>query len=76
MIKRFGLSAGPAIAKVVEIVPDMGLKGGKFYRHEEARLNAVVHGPGELLKNDWKLVRQPGAVFDGLYALPIKGAGR
>jgi len=76
MIRRFGLSAGPAIAKMTGIVRDMSLKGGKFDRHDEARLNAVMHSPGELLKDDWKLVRQPGAVFDSLYALRIKDAGR
>jgi hypothetical protein len=60
MIKRFGLSANPAIVKMAEIVREMDLKGGKFNTHDEARLNAVMHGPGELLKDDWKLVRQPG----------------
>ena len=61
---------------MAEIVRDMDLKDGKFNRHGEARLNAVVHGLGELLKDDWKIVRQPGAVFDGLYALLSGDAGK
>jgi hypothetical protein len=76
MIKRFGLSADPALAQMAEIVHDVDLKDDKFNRQEAAGLNAVVRGLGELLKDDRKLVRQSGAVFDGLYALLSKDAGR
>jgi hypothetical protein len=50
------------------------LKDGKFNRLEAAGLDGVVRGLGELLKDDRKLLRQSGVVFDGLYALLGKHA--
>lgn len=76
VIKRFGLGGDPALRQMAEIVHDIDLKDGKFNRHEAAGLNAVVRGLGELLKDDRKLIRQSGAVFDGLYALLSKDAGK
>jgi hypothetical protein len=76
MIKRFGLGGDPALRQVAEIVHDIDLKDGKFNRQEAAGLDAVVRGLGELLKDDRKLIRQSGAVFDGLYALLSKDAGK
>jgi hypothetical protein len=76
MIKRFGLGGDPALCQMAEIVHDIDLKDGKFNRQEAAGLDAVVRGLGELLKDDRKLVRQSGAVFDGLYALLGKDAGK
>jgi hypothetical protein len=72
MIKRFGLSADPALRHLAEIVHDIDLKDGKFNRQEAAGLNAVVRGLSELLKDD----RKSGAVFDGLYALLSKDTGK
>jgi|ERR1043165_2049823 hypothetical protein len=74
MIKRFGLDEDPALRQMAEIVHDIDLKDDKFHRHEAAGLDAVVRGLGELLKDDRKLIRQSGAVFDGLYALLSKDA--
>jgi hypothetical protein len=76
MIKRFGLATDPALRQMAEIVHDIDLKDGKFNRHEAAGLNSVVRGLAELLKDDRKLIRQTGAVFDGLYALLSKDAGK
>src|SRR5207237_74519 len=69
MVKRFGLSGDRALSEIAEIVHDIDLKDDKFNRHEAAGLDAIVRGLGELLKDDRKLIRQSGAVFDGLYAL-------
>ncbi|MDQ5838044.1 MAG: chromate resistance protein, partial [Acidobacteriota bacterium] len=76
MIKRFDLGNDPALRQMAEIVHDIDLKDDKFNRQEAAGLNAVVRGLGELLKDDRKLIRQSGAVFDGLYALLSKDAGK
>ena len=76
MIKRFGLGGDPALSQMAEIVHDIDLKDDKFHRHEAAGLNAVVRGLGELLKDDRKLIRQAGVVFDGLYALLSKDTGK
>lgn len=72
MIKRFGLDGDRALRELAEIVHDIDLKDDKFNRHEATGLNAVVSGLGELLKDDRKLIRQSGVVFDGLYALLSK----
>ena len=76
MIKRFGLGGDPALSQMAEIVHDIDLKDDKFHRHEAAGLDAVVRGLGELLKDDRKLIRQAGVVFDGLYALLSKDTGK
>jgi hypothetical protein len=69
LVKRFGLSGDPALVELAEVVHDIDLKDDKFNRLEAAGLDAVVSGLAELLKDDRKLLRQAGAVFDGLYAL-------
>jgi hypothetical protein len=74
LIKRFGLGGDPALRELAEIVHDIDLKDGKFNRLEAAGLDGVVRGLGELLKDDRKLLRQSGVVFDGLYALLGKHA--
>jgi hypothetical protein len=76
MVKRFGLGGDTALWQIAEIVHDIDLKDGKFNRQEATGLNAVIRGLGELLKDDRKLLRQSGAVFDGLYALLSKDAGK
>jgi hypothetical protein len=75
MIKRFGLGGDTALQQMAEIVHDIDLKDDKFHRQEAAGLNAVIRGLSELLKDDRKLIRQSGAVFDGLYALLSKESG-
>jgi len=67
LIKRFGLAGDPALRELAEIVHDIDLKDNKFNRLEAAGLDAAVRGLGELLKDDRKLVRQAGVIFDGLY---------
>ena len=76
VLKEFGLTGDLALRGLAEIVHDIDLKDNKFNRLEAAGLNAVVRGLGELLKDDRKLVRQSGAVFDGLYALLGRDAGK
>ena len=72
LIKRFGLTDNPALREMAEIVHDVDLKDDKFHRLEAAGLNMVVRGLGELMRDDRKLLRQSGALFDGLYALLTK----
>ena len=69
MIKRFGLSGDQGLRGIAEIVHDIDLKDNKFNRLEAAGLDAVVRGLAELLRDDRKLLRQSGAIFDGLYEL-------
>ena len=69
MIKRFGLSEDPALREIAEIVHDIDLKDNKFNRLEAPGLSATVDGLAKLLKDDQKLIKQCGAIFDGLYAL-------
>ncbi len=75
MIKRFSLGGDQALAELAEIVHDIDLKDNKFNRPEAAGLNAVVHGLGELLKDDRKRIQQANIFFDGLYALLSKDRG-
>ena len=67
VLKEFGLAADPALAELAEIVHDVDLKDNKFNRLEAAGLDAALRGLGELLKDDRKLMRQAGVIFDGLY---------
>ena len=67
VVKEFGLVGDPALRALAEIVHDIDLKDDKFNRLEAAGLDAAVRGLGELIKDDRKLVRQAGVVFDGLY---------
>lgn len=67
VLKEFGLAGEPALKGLAEIVHDIDLKDNKFNRLEAAGLDAAVRGLGELLKDDRKLVRQAGVIFDGLY---------
>lgn len=69
MLKRFGLDGDPGLREIAEIVHDIDLKDDKFHRLEAAGLNATVRGLSDLLKDDRKLLRQCGVIFDGLYAL-------
>jgi hypothetical protein len=67
VLKEFGLAGDPALRGLAEIVHDVDLKDNKFNRLEAAGLDAALRGLGELLKDDRKLVRQAGVIFDGLY---------
>jgi hypothetical protein len=67
VVKEFGLTNDPALAGLAEIVHDVDLKDDKFNRLEAAGLDAALRGLGELIKDDRKLVRQAGVIFDGLY---------
>jgi hypothetical protein len=74
LIKRFGLDGDPALSELAEIVHDIDLKDNKFNRLEAAGLDAAVRGLAAHLKDDRKLLRQCGVVFDGLYELLGRGA--
>lgn len=76
LIKRFGLGGDTALGRIAEIVHDIDLKDGKFNRLEAAGLDAAVRGLSELLKDDRKLLRQSGVIFDGLYALLSDDTGK
>jgi len=67
VVKEFGLAGDAALRGLAEIVHDVDLKDNKFNRLEAAGLDAALRGLGELIKDDRKLVRQAGVVFDGLY---------
>ena len=67
MLKEFGLEGDPALKGLAEVVHDIDLKDNKFNRLEAAGLDAAVRGLGELFRDDRKLVRQAGVIFDGLY---------
>jgi hypothetical protein len=67
VLKEFGLMGDPALAGLAEIVHDVDLKDNKFNRLEAAGLDVALRGLGELIKDDRKLVRQAGVIFDGLY---------
>jgi hypothetical protein len=67
VLKEFGLAGDPSLKGLAEIVHDIDLKDNKFNRLEAAGLDAAVRGLGELLKDDRKLLRQAGVIFDGLY---------
>jgi hypothetical protein len=67
VVKEFGLTGDAALRGLAEIVHDIDLKDNKFNRLEAAGLDAAVRGLGELLKDDRKLVRQAGVIFDGVY---------
>jgi hypothetical protein len=67
VLKEFGLAGDPALRGLAEVVHDIDLKDNKFNRLEAAGLDATLRGLGELFKDDRKLVRQAGVIFDGLY---------
>src|SRR5258705_797865 len=72
MLKEFGLTESKGLREIAEIVHDIDLKDDKFHRLEAAGLNAIIEGLSKVLRNDRKLLRQTGIVFDGLYALLSK----
>jgi hypothetical protein len=76
LLKRFGLTDVPGLADLAEIVHDVDLKDDKFNRLEAAGLNAVITGLCESVHDDRKRLQQAGAVFDGLFALFGKTAGK
>ena len=69
LIKQFGLGGDPGLHEIAEIVHDIDLKDDKFNRLEAAGLDATVRGLSALLRDDRKLLRQSGVIFDGLYEL-------
>jgi hypothetical protein len=67
VLKEFGLAGDPALKGLAEIVHDIDLKDNKFNRLEATGLDAAVQGLGEMIRDDRKLVRQAGVIFDALY---------
>jgi hypothetical protein len=72
ILKRFGLLAVPGLSDFAEIVHDIDLKDDKFNRLEAPGLAAIIDGLSDALRDDRKLLRQTGVIFDGLYALLSK----
>ena len=76
LVKQFGLERDAAVRLIAQIVHDVDLKDGKFGRPEAAGVDAVLRGLSEQVHDDQRLLREAGAVFDGLYAtLAARPAG-
>ena len=76
LVKQFGLERDAAVRLIAQIVHDVDLKDGKFGRPEAAGVDAVLRGLSEQVHDDQRLLREAGAVFDGLYAtLAVRPAG-
>jgi hypothetical protein len=73
LLRRFGLIEIKGLREIAEIVHDIDLKDDKFHRVEGAGLNAIIEGLSEVLRDDRKLLRQAGILFDSLYALLSRG---
>ena len=76
LLKRFGLTDIPGLRELAQIVHDIDLKDDKFNRLEAPGLNAIINGLSEALHDDRKLLQQSGAIFDGLFTLFGKQAGK
>ena len=76
LLKRFGLTDIPGLRELAQIVHDIDLKDDKFNRLEAVGLNAIINGLSESLHDDRKLLQQCGTIFDGLFTLFGKQAGR
>ena len=76
LLKRFGLTDIPSLRELAQIVHDIDLKDDKFNRLEAVGLNAIINGLSESLHDDRKLLQQSGAIFDGLFTLFGKQAGK
>jgi len=70
LMKQFGLDGDAAVRAIAQIVHDIDLKDAKFGRPEAAGIDAVLRGLSEAVRDDQQLLRDAGAVFDGLYATP------
>lgn len=68
LVKQFGLERDAAVRSIAQIVHDIDLKDAKFGRPEAAGIDAVLRGLSEGVRDDQRLLREAGAVFDGLYA--------
>jgi hypothetical protein len=76
LLKRFGLTDIPGLRELAQIVHDIDLKDDKFNRLEAVGLNAIINGLSEAFHDDRKLLQQSGAIFDGLFTLFGKQAGK
>jgi hypothetical protein len=76
LLKRFGLTDIPGLRELAQIVHDIDLKDDKFNRLEAVGLNAIINGLSESLHDDRKLLQQSGVIFDGLFTLFGKQAGK
>ncbi|HZI59479.1 MAG TPA: chromate resistance protein ChrB domain-containing protein [Pyrinomonadaceae bacterium] len=76
LLNRFGLTDIPGLRELAQIVHDIDLKDDKFNRLEAAGLNAIINGLSESLHNDRKLLQQSSTIFDGLFTLFGKQAGK
>ncbi len=76
LVKQFGLERDAAVRAIAQIVHDVDLKDAKFRRPEAAGVDAVLRGLSEGIRDDQRLLRDSGGVFDGLYAtLAARPAG-
>jgi hypothetical protein len=76
MLKQFGLDDNQGLRELAEIVHDIDLKDEKFHRLEATGLNAIIEGVSETLRDDRKLLQQTSIIFDGLFALLGRRAGK
>jgi len=76
MLKQFGLDDNQGLRELAEIVHDIDLKDEKFHRLEATGLNAIIEGLSETLRDDRKLLQQTSTIFDGLFALLGRRAGK
>ncbi|HKA20885.1 MAG TPA: chromate resistance protein ChrB domain-containing protein [Blastocatellia bacterium] len=76
MVKRFGLNHIKGLRELGEIVHDIDLKDDKFHRLEAAGLKAMIDGLSEKVSDDRKRLQQASVIFDGLFALLDKEAGK
>ncbi|MBI3013492.1 MAG: chromate resistance protein [Candidatus Tectomicrobia bacterium] len=57
-----------ALTEIAEIVHDVDLKDGKFFREEGPGLDRILSGLGRLSRNDHEHLQKSLPIFDGLYS--------
>jgi hypothetical protein len=70
------LDDNQGLRELAEIVHDIDLKDEKFHRLEATGLNAIIEGLSETLRDDRKLLQQTSTIFDSLFALLGRRAGK
>lgn len=76
LVKRFGLTHIKGLLELGEIVHDIDLKDDKFHRLEAAGLKVMIDGLCETAKDDRKRLQQASVIFNGLFTLFDKAAGK
>jgi cob(I)alamin adenosyltransferase len=76
MLKRFGLGEVKGLREIAEIVHDIDLKDDKFQRLEATGVKAIIDGLSKTFPDDRKRLQQATVIFDGLFRLFDKQAGK